>query len=901
MNKSFKKKPPNGDMIVHVVPHTHWDREWYLSYQNFRIRLVRLMDRLQYLLENKNYPSFHFDGQTIILEDYLEIKPANKEILKKLITEEKIDVGPWYVMPDEFLVSGESIIRNLEMGLSMADEFGRGVKLGYLPDIFGHISQMPQLLQGFGIDNIVFWRGIDGGAEGTEQKSSEFIWQGADGSKLLANHLPIHAGYSNALSLPSAKEEMLERIKTELDKLTVRNTTKHLLLMNGTDHTMPEENLVEMVEWMNEHFEGFTFIHSTVDQYVQAVKGEAHREELQSLQGELRSTNYSPLGHHNFVLANVMSTRMYLKMQNERAQVMLERWAEPLSVWSSRIGGVDYPYELLRQSWKYLLQNHPHDSICGCSIDEVHDQNETRFEWSSEISTQLAYEAMHGISAQINTEGLDESAVPIHVFHTGLQDGEGMVEADILFPDGEEIRNLELRGIDGALIPSQVLESRKRAVAKHAYDHHPLIPYWQAAKVRFYMPYVPAQGYTTILARPTRRSKVWDNSLITRPRTMENEWIKVDIRSDGTFDLTDKHSGRVYPGQHTLEDGGDRGDGYVYSPPLYDEVFVGGGEECAISVIADTPDFAIIRISRSMLLPLSLTGDRNARTKEKNRVSVETEVTLLRHTRRVEIRTTVVNSVKDHRLRVLFPTNVQTDQSRAGSQFDVVKRKVFVQQPNDEVWVEDAPTTYPMHGFVDVSENGKGFALLSGDLTEYEICSDSARTLALTLLRSVGHLGSPDPLKINAGAGPALETPGSQCLRSMTYNYAIVIHEGISDSELVRQADAYRAGLRYYQGTPGKQGKLPVEACSFLRLTEGNLSLSALKRAEDGKGWIVRLYNPASEAQKAVLTFKDPIAQAAMTNLQERQSESIQHAGKHITVTFEPKQIRSIRFSFAGE
>ncbi|MFD2613601.1 alpha-mannosidase [Paenibacillus gansuensis] len=901
MEKADIKKPPNGDMTVHVVPHTHWDREWYLTYQHFRIRLVRLMDRLQYLLNEQNYPSFHFDGQTIVLEDYLEIKPDNKDALKKLIAEGKIDVGPWYVMPDEFLVSGESLIRNLEIGMSMAASFGRGVKLGYLPDIFGHISQMPQILQGFEIDNIVFWRGIDGGTQGTEQTSSEFLWQGADGSRLLANHLPVHAGYSNALYLPSGKEELLVRIKSELDILTARNTTKQLLLMNGTDHTMPEENLAEMVEWMNEHVQGFTFIHSTVDRYVQAVKEEVRPDGLQTLQGELRSTNYSPQGHHNYLLANVASTRMYLKLQNECSQLLLERWAEPLSVWGAAIGGIAYPYELLRQSWKYLLQNHPHDSICGCSIDEVHDQNETRYAWSTEISTQLAYEAMHGICARIHTEGLEDQAVPVHVFHTGLKDGEGMVEAELLFPDGTEIRNLEIRSWDGTLISSQMLESRRRAVAKHAYDHHPLIPYWQAVKVRFYVPRVPAQGYTTVLAKSTRKCRIWDHSLVTRPGTLENEWIRLDVHSDGTFDLTDKKSGRVYPGQHRLEDGGDRGDGYVYSPPMFDEVFVGGGEDCTISVVADTSDFATIRISRSMLLPLSLTGDRNARTQEKGIVGVVTEVTLLRHSRRIELKTIVNNTVKDHRLRVLFPTTMKTDQSRAGSQFDVVKRSVYVQQPEDDVWVEDAPATHPMNGFVDVSEANAGFAVLSGDLTEYELCSDSARTLALTLLRSVGHLGSPDPLKINAGAGPALETPGSQCLRVMTYNYAIVLHEVATDDDLVRQADTFRAGLRYYQGASGRQGTLPAEACSFLRLSEGNLSLSALKRAEDGDGWIVRLYNPGSETQKAVLAFKDRVGKAVLTDLKEGLADFVDVEGNLISFTCKPKQIVSIRFSFAGE
>src|SRR5713226_6912484 len=232
-----------------LVPHTHWDREWYQTFQQFRIRLVHVVDKLLDILESDPaFSHFMLDGQTIILDDYLEVRPQEEERLKKHTRSGRITVGPWYVQPDEFLVSGESLIRNLQIGLKRAAEFGEPMRVGYVPDCFGHIAQLPQILQGVGIDNAVFWRGI-----GAEARKSEFYWAAPDGTSALVLHLAGAMGYSNARDLPLKPDEFITHVELLTVPLLEKATTNTLLFMNGSDHLEPQDGLPATIKAANEH------------------------------------------------------------------------------------------------------------------------------------------------------------------------------------------------------------------------------------------------------------------------------------------------------------------------------------------------------------------------------------------------------------------------------------------------------------------------------------------------------------------------------------------------------------------------------------------------------------------------------------------------------------------------
>jgi alpha-mannosidase len=429
-----------------LVPHTHWDREWYQTFQQFRIRLVHAVDRLLDILDHDpQFTHFMLDGQTIVLDDYLEVRPEQRERLKNDIRSGRIQVGPWYLQPDEFLVSGEALVRNLQIGLRQAADFGDLMRVGYVPDSFGHIAQLPQILRGFGIDNAVFWRGV-----GAEAHKSEFLWSAPDGTQVLVIFLAGAMGYSNARDMPLDPEAFAARVELLAAPLLPMATTNTLLFMNGSDHLEPQDGLPQTIGSANKQLEHINperqeiLTHygplehngqakqvgsiqvriGTLAQYIEAIQQNIEHSpgtsSLQTLNGELRSSQLSHL------LPDVLSTRMWIKQQNTATEHLLERWVEPLTAWAWKLTAL-YPKAFVELAWKYLLQNHPHDSICGCSLDQVHRENSVRFAQSQQIGEHLVTNAIQHLASVIDTRAMlhangnqsqtDRGATPIVVFN----------------------------------------------------------------------------------------------------------------------------------------------------------------------------------------------------------------------------------------------------------------------------------------------------------------------------------------------------------------------------------------------------------------------------------------------------------------------------------------------------
>ena len=381
-----------------VVPHTHWDREWYQSFQDFRRRLVRLTDRLLTLLEgDPSFSHFHFDGQTIVLEDYLEIRPENRARLRRLITAGRISIGPWYVLPDEFLVSGESLIRNLQLGHRQAEEFGEALPIGYLPDQFGHVAQMPQILRQLGIEDAVVWRGV-----GANVDRTEFLWQAPDGSQVFTVFLPGW-GYSNGRTLPPSVDALRERLQQIVAEHAPFRRSDLVLVMNGTDHQEPQPGLPALLAELRR--EGVDARLATLSEYVAEARsavGAASVSRERAIEadlpvhcGELRS----PLRSH--LLPGVSSARISQKQRDFLNVGLLERYAEPLATWADRLSGERNLAGFTDWAWKLALQNHPHDSICGCSIDTVHKDMEYRFDQVESVARRTAEQALRAVAGRV--------------------------------------------------------------------------------------------------------------------------------------------------------------------------------------------------------------------------------------------------------------------------------------------------------------------------------------------------------------------------------------------------------------------------------------------------------------------------------------------------------------------
>lgn len=408
--------PPNITTLL-VVPHTHWDREWHQTYQQFRMRLVKCVNQILHILDtDPNFTYFMLDGQTILLEDYLEIHPEEAEHLLNYVRAGRLLIGPWYVQPDEFLVGGEAIIRNLLLGLRQAAPYGGAMLVGYVPDSFGHIAQLPQIFQGFGIGSAVFWRGIDPSIE-----QSEFWWTGPDDSRVLGVYLDGEMGYSNARELPLNPAHLVKRIERILAQQGPRATTSTILLMNGSDHLEPQAGLPAALARANDSLaaQGQRLILGTLPQYVQSVLDAT--PDLQTISGEMRSSHVAHL------LPGVLSTRMWIKQRNTACEELLTRWVEPLSAWAWALGS-PYPSGLISIAWRLLLQNQPHDSICGTSIDQVHREMTARYDQCEQIAAQLIHDALnrvlqhvdvHTILPTVTTPSSAEIAVPLVVMNPG--------------------------------------------------------------------------------------------------------------------------------------------------------------------------------------------------------------------------------------------------------------------------------------------------------------------------------------------------------------------------------------------------------------------------------------------------------------------------------------------------
>ncbi|TMK55355.1 MAG: alpha-mannosidase, partial [Actinobacteria bacterium] len=225
-----------------IVPHTHWDREWYAPFQTMRARLVAFFDTLLDLLEaDLDFARFLLDGQTAVIDDYLEIRPEAAARLRRLAASGRVQLGPWMILMDEFMVSGETIVRNLQRGLARADEFGGAMAVGYLPDMFSHIAQMPQLLRLAGLDHAVVWRGVPSAVDRTA-----FWWEALDGSRVRAEYL--YGSYSNGRDLPDDAKRFVARAHGYLLELgNARLPDGDVLLMNGSDHLLPQPWLGSVV------------------------------------------------------------------------------------------------------------------------------------------------------------------------------------------------------------------------------------------------------------------------------------------------------------------------------------------------------------------------------------------------------------------------------------------------------------------------------------------------------------------------------------------------------------------------------------------------------------------------------------------------------------------------------
>jgi alpha-mannosidase len=904
-------------ITVAIVPHTHWDREWYSPFQTFRMRLVKLLDSLLPMLESDlSYARFLLDGQTAILDDYLEIRPEAAATLRRLAASGRISVGPWMVQMDEFMVSGETIVRDLQMGINQAAEYGGAMPIGYLPDIFGHIAQMPQLLRLVGIEHAVAWRGIPASVDKTG-----FWWEAPDGSRVRCEYL--YGSYSNGRDIPEdAKGLVLRAVDYEQELGAVR--LGDMLLMNGTDHQLPQPWLGRVVAEANAVQDDYEFVVTSLQEYLpqQPVDG------LPSVQGELRS------GARANILMGVASNRVDVHQAAAAAERALERRAEPSC--SLLLPGSAYPESFLRVGWHNVVLNSAHDSSCACSHDEVVEHVLVRYREARQIGDGLVRDAMHALAREVDApRGATVVWNPTARRRAGVVEGTIPGDGPVHFVDAEgrpratqivgEIRGegyntmvtgqkvrwvLDLmRGTEfaGRQITSyDIVETPEfhDVVLQEAGPGEPRI---DLAELKAHMLSLGDAGTSMrfrLLVAPQRRVLVdtgpvdgfgWTTltaaagaspagTVVATDGALANEHLRVAVDdADGTWTI-ETNDGLRLSGLGRLVDGGDGGDTYNYSPPTEDTV-IDRPDAVRVATVEPGPVRARVRIERDYRWPQAAIGDErlcSARSTDTVAVTVATTLELRPDERFVRVTESFDNPSRDHRLRAHFPLPARVDGSDAECAFAVVRRGLTAEGGAHEFGLP----TFPSRRFVDASDGRTGCALLHDGLLEYEVVDDG-RELALTLLRATGYLSRSEPSLRPNPAGPTDVVHGAQMLGGHEVHYAVSPHRGDwRTADCHGAADAFTVPLERVRSA-GTGGHRPAAGRT---LVVDGAEVSAVTR--QAGALVVRVFRTAADAGDVTVEYDGAPARGWIVDLAGRPVEPFEGA-----VALRPWQICTLQLA----
>ncbi len=899
--------------LVYLVPHTHWDREWYRPFQSFRMQLVDLVDRVLDFLEADRRFRFTLDGQLATVDDYLEIRPEAEERIRALIAEGRLTVGPWQFLMDEFLVSGETIVRNLETGWRRGVELGGAMEVGYLPDMFGHIAQMPQILRRAGIRHAAVWRGVPAAID-----RNAFRWTAPDGSEVTAEYL-VH-GYQGAAYLLAIPDRMAAKLESLDHAVRPFFEGRPVLAMYGTDHSEPLPELADLVERVNASQGRYDLRITTLADYFRGA--DASDGDLPAWEGELRS------GARANILMGVTSARIDLKVAAARAERLLERYAEPLQALYAR----DWPQRFLDLAWRRVTENSAHDSICGCSTDEVSEQVLVRYSEVEQIASGLARRAADEVAAGVPFRS-------VAVLNPSPRARADVVEVEFPIPDAWEDVALELpdgrrlaaqetrrnrpllftREFRGEEIPGAMfrrihgrelfrrwlngydvervggtprltfevddvadplwldvdeLEREVEIAVQAAADER-----WQvrvrerprralAASVQ-----APALGWTAV--RPVRGPGATHEPVAVDHRSIGNGLIDVRVADDGSLDV--RGGGVALSGIARLVEGGDVGDSYNYAPPAAD-VVVETPETVATKLRETGPVRGRLDVVRSYRWPLAALPDGSARAPEELIVPVTTSVELRAGEPFARLRVSFENPSSDHRVRVHIPLARPVASSFAEGQFAVVERGLDPEGGPGEVPLP----TFPARGFVDAG----GATILLDHVTEYEVVG--GRELALTVLRSIGFISRNFNPYREDPAGPDVPIPAAQLRGPWTIAFALYPHEGSwHEAGVLEQAEAYQHPFMTARGT----GRTEPRVDAALEVAGDGVVLSSLRRRG---AWLeLRLACESPHARAAVVS--SAFTEAREADLLGRPGASLPLDGGRLTLELDPWEVRTVQ------
>lgn len=874
---------------IHYIAHTHWDKEWYKTYEEFRVKfLIYFENILETLESDKEFKCFMFDAQSSIIDDYLQIKPHNQNRLKKLIEQKKLLLGPWYTLPDNYLSSSESIVRNLLIGKNMANEYGYSQNVCYIPDSFGQNGNMVQVAKNFNFDAIVLWRGVDK----TQTESSIFMWKGIDDSEMLSVHLPLGYGYSK--KLPKTEEEASEYMKSIIEMLEKKYRSKNILHMGGSDHEPIQKELPNLIESLNQNLKDKQIVISSLDNYIKDIKKEVIEKDLEILSGELRSTRDQRLHYGD------ASGRVDIKQKNRRMEFLISEVLEPILSIAKIKYGFKYDNDIVNYIWKQIFANQAHDSACTTCIDEAHDDIETRYRKVEEVSVELIKQVNKFLIEGIK---IPKGTSPIVYWNTlPFTCNEKFIELEI----DSDYRNFEIIDINNRKIDFILKNQIKLDKVQENVEYCNYISMVSAAndfieknkgeeftgftkefyKNRIFINQniIKPMSCGILFARESTKDNKKVNHLNVNKNIFENDYAKYEFNKNGTLNIFDKVTKAEYKNLGLISSVGEDGDSYDYSPPKNDKDVTSINSIANISMVNISDQHTTFLVKNTFDIPQSLSPTRNERSEKTEKLNYEQEFTVYKYKKDVDLKMRVSNKSTEHLLTIEFPFNNETKTNYSGNWFGTIKRENNLQIPTN--WKQTHRSLpyalYPFQRNVILCDEKSAFAISTFDSSEYQIIDN--KKIRISLLRAFKYMGKPN-LEFRPGrpSGIFWKTPKSNMYMDLEYKLNINWESGDNTFESINNTtSSFLNQVNTFEVIQDiffeKNERFEIDFKSIFELNnkKKTIVLSAFKKCEKNESYIIRLYNSSPIKNSDIeLTFDSNIKQVYLSDLNESKLDKI--------------------------
>lgn len=890
---------------IHVIPHSHWDREWYFTTSRSKVYLMKdLKDVLDTLENNNDFKYFMVDAQGSLLDDYCKWMPHDKTRIEKLVKDKRLLIGPWYTQSDQLVISGESIVRNLYYGIKCCQTFGDYMNIGYVPDSFGQSGNMPQIYQQFGIKDTLFWRGVSDDMV----KHTDYNWVGDDGSVVFTTQIPF--GYYIGGNIPEEKKESEIFWQKEcLEKAGSRSATRHIYFPNGFDQAPIRSNLPEIIAKRNKVDRDNEYVISNIEEYIKDVKSE--NPILENVYGEL------VIAKHMRIHKSIFSSRSDLKVLNTKVQNYVTNTLEPLLTISHHLGN-EYPKYAVEEIWKLLFENAAHDSIGSCISDMANEDVYMRYKQARDMAINLV--ELH--SRLIATKVKKEKDVPITFtfINTLPVERKKVVVVETYLP-GEDF---VLHDQNGNCIEYTIIEKEDLTeyVLSQTIRLNPSKKIYMPtkvykAKLAIETSTLPALGYVQY----TMHFNNCSNAKMETKDCIENDFYKIIVNEKGSLDIFDKQLNNWYKNQAVLVENGDDGDSFNYSPPRKD-MLVYSTDSKFITTIEGSSLYQKIAISYQMQIPADLV--ERAIQKTSVTLPVTLYVTLKKDSQVIDINIEIDNHGLSHRLCVVFDSHLKTTYNFADQQFGLIKRvnvyqkemelyqqglvnsqKVEKKESNEVLnwkndqtaWQEPPISIEPTQSYIALTDGNRGIGVIPQGVREYEIIGEQGNQICLTLFRTYGYMGKENLLYRpgRASGERVIETPNAQLLKKMEFSLGFTTFIGnINDSNIDIIAKEYNTDIEVYEYADFLNGRLifvqedaieilPTSISLFK--TNNRLVVSAIKKCDEQDGYIIRLFNGKDhQAIEDTMYFNYDIKEAYYTNLKEEILEKIEIVNNTIAI-----------------